>query len=240
MSDADAILCLQDEDSQSTARGVNGGRGQKKNTASESDARKSDTTAGKSARSRPGRREPDPIAFRATASGRPSRLDRDAIDDIAAECAHDLEIDASASLETIVASRLGGRVVRGNVLASPQIEIGGPEDWTVVLRGGLGSVSERMYLAQAIGHYRLHFDGKTATTISYSAMTEDDRLMLKESLWFAIGLLLPREEFATAAAKTHSAWRLAWDFGVHYPWIASRLKELAADNPDAEHTFPKI
>ena len=167
----------------------------------------------------------------------PSGLARKDIDRMAEKFARDHDIDPHTSLEKVIVSHLGGRVRYTHVpLASTRIDIRAENDWTVTLRDSVGPIGERVYLAQAIGHYLLHFNRKEPVSIAYDHLSEIGKVLLKESLWFAMGLLLPRSRFLEATGEEENNWRLSWQFQVSPDWVEKRRSTLTP--PKREESPP--
>lgn len=151
------------------------------------------------------------------------------IDQLAAQLAAKLGYQPGSSLDDIV-RLLGGSIevhpwrASDSSRADGSIEVRGPGDFTVFLSPFTGELRDRFTIAHELGHYFLHSQvGKRRIRID----NEGDNPAEWEANWFAVGFLLPREDFARKAKEFgNDLYRLGFHYGVSSQMAARRLKSL--------------
>lgn len=159
----------------------------------------------------------------------PTGRSQEYIDKLASQLAAKLGYKPGADLSDVV-SRLGGSIEvhswkrPDSSNADGSIEVRGPCDFTIFLSPFTGELRDRFTIAHELGHYFLHAHvGGRRIRID----NEGDNPAESEANWFAVGFLLPRDDFMKKAKEfKNDLYRLGFHYGVSSQMAARRLKSL--------------
>lgn len=170
-----------------------------------------------------------------------SGLSRRAVDTLASDAALSLSYAPGAPLEPIV-NRMGGRLhIRND--ASIFLRVRAKHDFDVSIFRHTGPVRDRFMIAEALGHYVLHYlypkEIKHADPGPIEAPFYATGRLKWEAFWFASAFLMPAPLFR-ASCKEKSVHGVASEFGVAAESVERRASYLASIPPSSDVASPEV
>lgn len=154
-----------------------------------------------------------------------SKRSRDYIDQLAGKVAEKIGYGPGSNIASLVNERLGGEVVKQSfrdIDHEGKICVRAEADFTIHLSPYIGRMRNRFAIAHELGHYFLH---SRMGQIPILVNEETDSRAEWEADWFALGLLMPRQQFIEQAS-TQTDEQLAFYFDVTTDMVSNRKEYL--------------
>lgn len=154
------------------------------------------------------------------------------IESFAEQIAKQYDFQGPACSVTALAEKLGGKVVLSQdrtmqeLMESGSLQVEGPGKFTIVLSPFTGELRNNFTVAHELGHYFLHSGYPDDIQAIHAPRYGTDRVE-QEANRFAVGLLMPRDEFISMATQfDNNPIKLAGYFRVSPNAASVRLKSL--------------